>query len=361
MKRFAILLFLLLALLTACAAEPETPLIRNGFVAEGGVLKYYKDDLPLTFSAGVQTIEGKPYYVEADGVSISALTDCLAEKDGQLLYFTEDSSLMQFQAGFVNVDGGLYYAAEDGCSLLTAREEIVRLGEILCAFDEDCRVMSFSAGVQEIFGNLYYVSEGGAAIACPPEGPLLTADALYCANADGSLATDYDCGYLHFGPDGRYTSGIESLDRQVEELLALAQVTGTDPLEDFRLCYEYLRDHCTYLGMTHYYPGTVDWAADSAAFLFEYGKGNCYCWAAAQMYCARRLGLQASVVAGWENNYANDHAWMMAEMDGEEYLFDAELEYARNDIYGTGPIDMFRVAPEDGVYNGLYYFFPEEP
>ena len=361
MKRFAILFLLLLALLTACAADPEVPPARNGLISEGGTLKYYKDDSPCEFPSGVQMIEGKPYYVEADGVSISALTDCLAEKDGQLLYFTENSSLMQFQAGFVTVDGGLYYAAEDGCALLTAREEIVPLGEILCAFDEDCRVMTFTAGVQEIFGSLYYVPDDGAAIACPPEGPLLTAEALYYVNADGSLATDFDFGYLHFGPDGRYTSGIESLDQQVEELLTLAQVSGTDSLEDFRLCYEYLRDHCTYLGMAHYYPGTDDWAADSAAFLFEYGKGNCYCWAAAQMYCARRLGLQAYVVAGWENNYTNDHAWMMAEIDGEEYLFDAELEYARSSIYGIDSIDMFRAASEDGVYNGLYYFFPEEP
>ena len=61
MKRFAILFLLLLALLTACAAEPEAPPARVGFIADGGTLKYYKDDLPCEFPSGVQTIEGKPY------------------------------------------------------------------------------------------------------------------------------------------------------------------------------------------------------------------------------------------------------------------------------------------------------------
>ena len=89
------------------------------------------------------------------------------------------------------------------------------------------------------------------------------------------------------------------------------------------------------------------------------GKGNCYCWAAAQMYCARRLGIQAYCVAGWEDKSTNDHAWIMAEIGGETYLFDAELEYALVTIYGSEPVDMFMTAPDgDGTYNGFIYYFP---
>ncbi len=342
MKRSAILILLLLALLSACAASEETPT----FTIEN-------QGAPVSYPPGILMIGEKAFFVEADGVSFCGLTSCLAEKDGQLLYFADDSSLRRFYAGFVTIDGDLYYAPEDGFALCAAREEVMQIGNALYAFDADCRVMELTAGVQELFGSLYYVAEDGTEISIPPEGPLLTDDGLYCANADGTLATDLTSGYLSFGSDGRYTSGSDTLDRQVEDLLTAAQTGGTDPIEDFRLCYSYIRDHYRYLSMEHYPAGTDDWAQASAETFFELGKGNCYCWAAAQMYCARRLGIQAYVVAGWEDNRTNDHAWVMAEIDGTEYLFDAELEYA----IGI-PGEMFMVTPDDGAYRGYSYFFP---
>lgn len=359
MKRTAICLLLLIALLTACAAETEIPPLQDGFVSYDDDLKYYSNGLPVSFSPGVRTIEGRAYYVEADGVSLCSLTDTLTEKDGMLLLFREDSSLAQFEAGFVTVDGELYYAPEDGCALLAAREEVVPIDDTLFAFDADCRVMELSAGVQEIYGTLYYVPEDGAAIARPPAGPLLTQGGLYYANADGTLAADCTFGYLSFGADGRYTSGSEELDRMVEALFSQAQVAGDNPIEDFRRCYHYIRDRYRYLSMAHYPAGSDDWAQSSAETFFKNGKGNCYCWAAAQMYCARRLGIQAYVVAGWEEKRTNDHAWVMAEIDGATYLFDAELEYALINIYGEQPVDMFMVERDAvGSYHGFSYFFP---
>lgn len=358
MKKYAICFLLLLMLLTGCTACKEAPTVRDGFVSDGDVLNYYSNGVPASFSPGIQMIEGKAYYVEADGVSLCGLTDCVSEIDGQLLYFTEDSSLRSFTAGMVNVDGDLYYAPEDGYALCAAREQVVPIGDGFYAFDKDCRIMSFSAGVQEVFGRLYYVPEDGYAIARPKEGTLLTESGLYYANADGALAADLDFGYLHFGSDGRYTSGSEALDAQNEDLLAQAQISGTDSLEDFRLCYAYIRDHYRYLSMEHYPAGSTDWALPCAEVFFQNGKGNCYCWAAAQMYCARRLGIQAYAVAGWEDVKTNDHAWVMADIDGTDYLFDAELEYALIHIYGSGPVDMFMVTPSGYTYNGFTYYFP---
>ena len=349
---------MLFALLTACAAKEKAPAATEGFVLSGGVLQYYQDGEPCSFDAGIQTIEGKAYFVEDDGRSICALKNCLAERGGRLLRFTKDSSLQLFEAGFVTVDGGLYYAPEDGYGLSAAREQVLPIDGSLYAFDADCRVTEHSAGVQEIFGSLYYVPEDGAAIACPPEGPLLTDGGLYYTNADGTLAANETFGYLSFGADGRYTSGGETLDALVEVFLTQAEVSGTDPIGDFRLCYDYLRDHFRYLSMEHYPAGSDDWAQSCAEAIFRNGKGNCYCWAAAEMYCARRLGIQAYVVAGWESSTANDHAWVMAEIDGAEYLFDAELEYSLINIYGQQPPDQFMVAEDGGAYNGYYYYFP---
>lgn len=359
MKKYAILFLLLFVLLNGCTSCKEAPAVRNGFVSDGDSLIYYRNDAPVRFSPGIQTIDGKAYYVEADGVGICGLTSCCAKKDGQLLCFKEDSSLLRVSGeGFVSLEDGLYYAQEEGYALCTAREQVLLIGDALFAFDAGCRVMALSAGVQDIFGSLYYVPEDGAAIDRPPEGPLLLEDGLYYANADGTLAANAEVGYLCFGADGRYTSGSETLDAQVEALLTQAQVGGNDPIKDFRLCYAYIRDNFRYLSMAHYPAGSTDWAQSSAEVFFRNGKGNCYCWAAAQMYCARRLGIQAYCVAGWEDKNTNDHAWVMAEIDGETYLFDAELEYALINIYGSEPVDMFMTAQVGGLFNGFSYYFP---
>lgn len=308
---------------------------------------------PVSYPPGIQTIDGAAYFVEPDGVSLCGLTDCLAEKDGQLLYFTEDSSLKRFDAGFVDIDGDLYYAPEDGYALCAAREQVLQICDALYAFDEDCRVMTLTAGVQELFGSLYCVQNDGEAILLAQEGPLLTDDGLYYANGDGTLAANFTFGYLYFGADGRYTSGSETLDAQIEEVLTQAKAGGFEPIEAFRLCYDYIRDHYRYLSMEHYPAGTDDWAQSSAESFFALRKGNCYSWAAAQMYCARRLGIQAYCVAGWEDNRSNDHAWVMAEIGGAAYLFDAELEYALDE-----PADMFMAVSDGSTYNGFTYFFP---
>ena len=107
-------------------------------------------------------------------------------------------------------------------------------------------------------------------------------------------------------------------------------------------------------------PGTTDWEEDCALTFFDLGKGNCYCWAAAVSYCARRLGYQAYVVAGWESSPTNDHAWTMIDWpDGETYLFDAQLEYAYWYMFSGKPkIDMFKASGDGVYYNGFAYFFP---
>ena len=77
-------------------------------------------------------------------------------------------------------------------------------------------------------------------------------------------------------------------------------------------------------------------------------------------YCARQLGYQAYVVAGWESNPENDHAWTMIDWpDGETYLFDAQLEYAYWYMFSGKPqIDMFKASGDGSTYNGFAFYFP---
>ena len=85
-----------------------------------------------------------------------------------------------------------------------------------------------------------------------------------------------------------------------------------------------------------------------------------YCWAAAFAYCARQLGYQAYVVAGWESNPENVHAWAMIDWpDGETYLFDPQLEFAYWYMFSGKPqIDMFKASGDGFMYNGFAYYFP---
>ena len=83
--------------------------------------------------------------------------------------------------------------------------------------------------------------------------------------------------------------------------------------------------------MPHYEAGTDDWAQEAAEVFLQQGKGNCYCFAAAFMYCARRLGYQAYVVAGHESKPDNDHAWTMIEENGELTIIDYKTDRVSSD------------------------------
>ena len=49
--------------------------------------------------------------------------------------------------------------------------------------------------------------------------------------------------------------------------------------QKLRAAYLYVRDHGAYLARPHQARGTTDWAEESALFMFEHKKGNCYCFA----------------------------------------------------------------------------------
>ncbi len=345
--------------------EDAPPKPANGFLAEGedDRLVYYVDGEKQTFAPGVQMIEGKAYYVLSDGESFCDLIDGVhAMEDGKLYGFQSDCSLVYLEAGFNELDEQIYYAEEAGYALSAYAEELVEINGSLYAFAENSTVMQFEAGVQSVFGKTYLISEAGGIIDRHPAGVLLQGLDLYCVQEDGSLLVDGDVGYLHFGSDGRYTSGNETLDTGIRTLFETC-LTGeeADTESQLRVAYNYLRDNYRYLSGPFQEIGSTDWAEECALQFLERTKGNCYCWAATVMYCARALGYQATVVSGYESNPSNKHAWNMIEWpDGETYLFDAQLEYAYIYMFANKqPVDMFKVAGDGFMYNGFAYYFPE--
>lgn len=204
-------------------------------------------------------------------------------------------------------------------------------------------------GVQSIGGKLYYVA-GDGSIPAYPAGPREIGNALYCVNADGSLLTGSSVGYLHFGFDGKYTSGNAEVDAEVEKALALCVKPGMAQWEKLRAAYLYVRDHCLYLGREHYPRGSTSWYEQGALWMFQTHKGNCYCYTGAFLYMARRLGYQAYGVAGGYRADNTDHAWVM--IDGR--IYDPCLEY----LYPVRSHKTYNLYDVDPNNSPLIYFFP---
>ena len=151
--------------------------------------------------------------------------------------------------------------------------------------------------------------EDGFALNTPDAGLYDDGEALYFVQDDQSLLQNGSEGYLTFGADGRYTSGSAELDEGIWQLLQDSTPdTGADSAARLEAVFDYIRDNFKYLSMAHYDAGTTDWAQEAAEAFLQQRKGNCYCFAATFMYCARRLGYQAYVVAGHESRPDNDHA-----------------------------------------------------
>ena len=167
--------------------------------------------------------------------------------------------------------------------------------------------------------------------------PLALSSGLYEANGeliyvleDGSLLRDGYYQYLYFDEDGYYTTGNEELDLLVDAALAACTDETMTASEKLRAAYVYIRDNYTYLSRAHQSRGATDWTEESAAFMLTNGRGNCYCFASAFLYMARRLGYASAYpISGGVGSNNADHAWVMITMeDGNEYMFDVELEYA---------------------------------
>ncbi len=290
---------------------PLVPAVKkNGFEAVDGRLYHYTDDVLDVYQQGFVTIDGGVYHVSQEGSVIDAYPAGFVRVDGVLCHVSITGDHFDvYQPGFVTIDGGLYHVSKEGYV-----------------------IDSYSAGQHEIDGGLYYVKK------------------------DGSFATNTTIGRLYFGADGRYTSGNATLDSYVDQALASCTNSSMTKSQKLRAAYLYVRDHGAYLARPHQARGTTSWAEESALFMFEHKKGNCYCFAGQFMYMARRIGYDAYVVSGGVGRKDSDHAWVMIPENGQSYIYDVELEWGyRVGKYGKANYNMYKMPLNKTVFS---YQFP---
>ncbi len=150
---------------------------------------------------------------------------------------------------------------------------------------------------------------------------------LYAVDGKGERQKDVTLGrYLTFDKDGRYTSGDESLDKIVKEILDEITTEDMTREEKLKAAYEYVRDSYEYRRRNIYKPGDTGWEAEEALTMYTKKKGNCYNYTAAFAMLARRLGYDAEAVSGLVGSELQEHGWVEIVVDGERLLYDTTLE-----------------------------------
>ncbi len=155
---------------------------------------------------------------------------------------------------------------------------------------------------------------------------------LFYVNEDGSILKDGKVGDLYFSADGRYTTGNSELDSMVAETLdKLIRENPDKKGEDLlRAVHVYCRDNFKYLrrkdGDLEW--GATGWSVDKAYEMMSTGKGNCYNFAAAFWALSRGIGYETYTIRGTCTSKNQPHGWCIITLDGKDYFFDCEWEYA---------------------------------
>lgn len=166
---------------------------------------------------------------------------------------------------------------------------------------------------------------------------------------------------LQLDVHGRYTTGDAELDAMLTEAAKEALDSGMTQEQRLRAMYDYAKETFSYRGAQNVETGSTGWEPEIAKTMLTSKKGNCYSWAAAFTYLARKVGYPATAIAGESVSAKGNrsvHAWTEITKDGVAYTFDPEIEavYAANygenydlykKAYGTTPITYIKPEIED--------------
>ena len=246
------------------------------------------------------------------------------------------------------------------------RQGFMLIGDQLAHVNDQLKLDYFEAGFHKVEDGLesdgvYYVPEDGYFVKRNQPGLQEFDGAMfYVAVADGPYLCDYDLGYLHFGENGRYTTGDLELDGYVNAIMdPIIQGDTNNLLSEAKLREAYNAILFGGYGYklqvrTGWNRGTTAWVNYAAKAMFQERRGTCYYWAGAFLVLARRLGYP--VVGGVGSNNAL-HSWVMIDDEyGNEYIYDVKLDWTYRQPYRPEPImDLFKQPRNNPL---VFYIFP---
>lgn len=154
-------------------------------------------------------------------------------------------------------------------------------------------------------------------------------------------------------------TGNQTLDQKVAAIFDKVADENATTYEKFRAFYGWLVNNTEDLGTGYQliflkeHPYRSDRDAFNVQFAeqqletMEGGKGTCILYAATLLVAARHLGLEAYECDGEYVNSSGKHSphtWMFIMLDGQPYIFDAQLEF--NNTKGKADYSRFGVHGE---------------
>ncbi len=175
---------------------------------------------------------------------------------------------------------------------------------------------------------------------------------LYYVTEERRFLRDGDVGVLHFGADGRYSCGDAELDQMVADILKvlIEEKPEADRMTILRSAYDHCHTQYKYLRKPAYAFGDTGWEIEDAKEMFSGGRGNCYNFAAIFWALARGLGYEARAVSGTCTKDNQPHGWVIIELEGKDYFFDPEWQYAYADRGQPNKKNMFKIPMSDIWY-----------
>lgn len=171
---------------------------------------------------------------------------------------------------------------------------------------------------------------------------------LYYVQPDGQLLRNGQLDKLHFGPDGRYTSGDAELDAMVADILKRIMEENPDleGLDLLRKVYDHCHQDYKYIRKDAYGLGATGWEIEDAKEMFQNGRGNCYNFAAIFWALASGMGYDVQALAGTCTGTDQPHGWVGLTYEGERYFVDPEWQYAytEREVFDK---DMFMLTMDE--------------
>ncbi len=197
---------------------------------------------------------------------------------------------------------------------------------------------------------------------------------LQVIDEKGNYRKNCYIGVLHFGLDGKYTSGSKELDELVAKVIQENTESSMTRMEMLRAMYDYTVGNFRYVGQANYNcsylpaHGKDGWMPELAIKAMKNGYGNCYSYAAVFAALARGVGYQAYATGGQVGATDDPHGWVqILDKAGSTWMSDPEIEYRLGSYYQsvqskkTAP-DLFYKSPDMiGAETGMSYRALRDP
>lgn len=171
------------------------------------------------------------------------------------------------------------------------------------------------------------------------------------------LEGETDEPFWTFDETGRYTTGDVQLDASLADALHASGADALEGDEALRAAYLYIKNNFHYKVRPEdahtEENGSVDWINERALRFLSIGGGTCYGYAASFGLMARAMGFEAYIVAAEINQYHEPHAFVVIPENGEDYIYDVEMEDTRPERHED--LDLYRQT------NHVIYSYWYEP